>query len=177
MSEITFTINLEDFPLDIKEPKTDEKGNVTQWGNVNVFPFVEMFLQEIAKASGYDAGEGFRWSCPYGRKPGQSIMSCGILVSSKEAKALPNDDNVMLAKKWAESIAKGQGSLEDLKDHKAFQKMVATLLKRSSAPPPPPAAIPPAPIPAPKMKGSHSVAKPGKAAPEGTKVFRKNRAA
>lgn len=69
------------------------------------------------------------------------------------------DEDVALAKAWAEAIAAGRGSLDDIKAWPDLHKRVATMLTRKAAPPAPPAAkAPPAPpAPAGKIGAEHGV--------------------
>ena len=73
------------------------------------------------------------------------------------APAVPDDEDVALAKAWAEAIAAGRGKLDDLADWPHIQKMTMTLLRRHKAPPTPPTAPPAPPAPAGKIGAEHGV--------------------
>lgn len=61
----------------------------------------------------------------------------------------PDDETAQLAKAWAEAIADGRGSLDDIAAWPSLHKMAAAMLRKAAPAPAPKAA----PMPAPKAKG------------------------
>ena len=77
----------------------------------------------------------------------------GVLFGPERA-GLENED-VALAKAWAEAIMGGRNKLDELAQWPGLQKMVATMLRPAAPAPAPKPAMPPAPSP--RIDASHGV--------------------
>ena len=106
--------------------------------------FDACYLADILAAAGI---EGERPLVINTTKDGKHGGRQVVLLRRREAVATQADaDTVARAKQWAEAIAKGWGSLDQLDGHPGLQKMVATLLKPAAPQAPKAPAAPMAPV-------------------------------
>jgi hypothetical protein len=131
------------------------KNHVEAWREVTMteadHAAIKAIVERVFKAAG---GKGELPKATSMRNALKGVISFDE-SAFKAGNVVADDADATLAKQWAEAIAAGRGSLDDLADWPMLHKMAKALLARKAPPAPPVAKAPPAP-PA-KLGAEHGV--------------------
>jgi len=133
------------------------KNHVEAWREVTMaeadHAAIKAIVERVFKAAG---GKGELPKATSMRNALKGVISFDE-SAFKAGNVVADDEDATLAKQWAEAIAAGRGSLDDLADWPMLHKMTKALLQRK-APAPPTAKAPPAPpAKAGKLGAEHGV--------------------